>query len=94
MKTLTEGQIECLREAMLLSWPNAPESANALCDMALEYLKVREDAERYLVATAHYHIQSHDGFDTCKECGLNLRNKIHFTEYIDKRKAAARKEGA
>jgi len=53
---------------------------------------LRKDAERVLIATAHYHVQSHDGNDTCKECGLNLRDKIHFPKYIDLRRAAIKEQ--
>ncbi len=57
---------------------------------ALKAYAQRKDAEneRLLINFAHYHVQSHDGHDTCKECGLNLRDKIHFPRYIDMRHAA------
>lgn len=29
-------------------------------------------------AFGHYHEQSNDGYDTCKVCGLNLRDRIHY----------------
>jgi hypothetical protein len=51
-----------------------------------------KDVEHVLIATAHYHVQSQDGNDTCKECGLNLRNKIHFPKYIDLRRAAIKEQ--
>jgi hypothetical protein len=47
MKTLTEEQIEMSRKWLLGEAGTAidyQDAANALCDMALEYLKCREDA--------------------------------------------------
>jgi len=72
------------------------EQANAaeakLAEKERENEALRKDAERVLIATAHYHVQSHDGNDTCKECGLNLRDKIHFPKYIDLRRAAIKEQ--
>ena len=44
---LTREQIEMLRRALHISWPNTPKSADALCDLALRGLDDAEDAERY-----------------------------------------------
>jgi len=48
MKTLTEGQIKAVRSGFIKD-----STIYALCDMALEYLKCREDAERYQYLKRH-----------------------------------------
>ena len=32
---------------------------------------------QYYKAFHHYHVNSQDGTDSCKQCGLDLRNPIH-----------------
>lgn len=59
----------------------------AAVDMALAYLDAKKDAERLAIASAHYHVNKQDGTDTCKQCGLDLRERVHFAEYIAKRAA-------
>lgn len=31
----------------------------------------------------HLHVNSHDYTDSCKECGLDLRNPIHFVNWVE-----------
>jgi len=38
-----------------------------------------EEIELFRRTFHHFHINRQDGTDTCKECGLDLRNPIHFT---------------
>jgi hypothetical protein len=40
--------------------------------------KLQRDLIQYHKAFHHYHVSSNDGTDICKQCGLDLRNKIHF----------------
>lgn len=47
MAELTKEQIETLREALHLSWPQARCSSDALCDLALRGIEDRLDAEKY-----------------------------------------------
>jgi len=38
----------------------------------------RQQIEQLEDTFKHYHVNKGDGTDTCKECGLNLRDSIHI----------------
>jgi hypothetical protein len=80
MKTLTEEQIENCRKLGVGGLLSAPDY-QVICDMALEYLKCREDAERYR--------RLRENWIDCAELGLHGRLSV-----IDAAIDAALKEGA
>jgi hypothetical protein len=93
MKTLTEEQIEYQRERF-----NAMQRDGwdmdypiALCDMALEYLKCREDAERYRALRQQNLMLMPRIVPWDDHGGLTAYNR---PEDIDAAIDAARKEGA
>ena len=45
--------------------------------------------DRYLIAFAHIHVNKGDGTDICKQCGLDLRDQIHFPKWIEEHRAVA-----
>lgn len=57
---LSREQIKDLREALHLSWPHAPQSADTLCDMALAYLDAKADAGR---KCPYGYVRAQDGLD-------------------------------
>ena len=76
--------INAVRECQeILAKAIVPESGISDSDVVSDILGVLDD--RHFVEfvneleslLAHYHVSSNDGTDICKECGLDLRNKIH-----------------
>ncbi len=91
MKTLTEEQIEIIQGKFGEALGVDHSVTLILCDMALEYLKCREDAERWRKARTIFSIED------IERANLELRGNCPTEEENLKADAAidaARKEGA
>lgn len=46
-------------------------------ELRIELMSVIQQLIDYRKAFEHVHVNSQDGTDVCKKCGLDLRNLIH-----------------
>lgn len=48
--------------------------------------KLQNELEEYRLRFAHYHVAGPSGgLASCAKCGLDIRNPIHFTEWVQRR---------